>query len=56
MPVVIVPIYCVVLVFALVSGYFADKTGQKAYPVLAACVLGAVSFIICVTVENNAVR
>lgn len=56
MTVMTVPIYCVVLVFALVGGYSADKTGQKAYHVLAACVLGAVSFIICVTVKNNAVR
>lgn len=51
-----VPIYCVALVIALAAGFSADKTGQKAYHVLAAVLSGAVSFVICVTVPNNAVR
>jgi hypothetical protein len=51
-----VPIYCVALVFALSAGYSADKTGQKAWHVLGACALAAVSFVICVAVKANAVR
>jgi hypothetical protein len=51
-----VPIYCVALVISLCMGWNADRTGQKAYHLLAACVWGAVSFILCVTVSNTTVR
>ncbi|RSH80115.1 hypothetical protein EHS25_007317 [Saitozyma podzolica] len=51
-----VPIYAVALVIALAVGFSADKTGQKAYHGIGACLLGVVSFVICATVSNNAVR
>lgn len=51
-----VPIYTVALVVTLVMGWNADRTNQKAYHIMAATVLGAVSFIICATVKTNAVR
>ena len=51
-----VPIYCVALVFALTAGYTADRTGQKAWHVLGACILAAASFVVCVTVRNAGVR
>lgn len=51
-----VPIYVVALVVALGMGWNADRTGQKAYHVLAACGWGVISFIICVTVDNPAVK
>jgi hypothetical protein len=51
-----VPIYCVALVFNLVGGYTADKTGWKALHVSGSCALSVVSFIICVVVANNAAR
>jgi hypothetical protein len=56
LPVMTVPIYCVALVISLCMGWNADRTGQKAYHLLAACVWGAVSFILCVTVSNTTVR
>ena len=51
-----VPIYAVSLVISLILGYTADRTRLKAYHVLAACVLGVVSFIICAAVTNDAAR
>ncbi|OCF55072.1 hypothetical protein L486_07182 [Kwoniella mangroviensis CBS 10435] len=50
------PIYCVALVISVINGWNADRTGQKAYTVIGACLCGIISFIICVTVHNNAVR
>jgi predicted MFS family arabinose efflux permease len=47
-----VPIYCVALVVALIMGWNADRTRQKAYHVIAACSWAVVAFIICVTVDN----
>ncbi|WRT66833.1 uncharacterized protein IL334_003796 [Kwoniella shivajii] len=51
-----VPIYIVALIISVGCGWNADRTGQKAYHVLAACCWGVISFVICVTVHNNAVR
>nr|XP_019043076.1 hypothetical protein I302_08787 [Kwoniella bestiolae CBS 10118]OCF22006.1 hypothetical protein I302_08787 [Kwoniella bestiolae CBS 10118] len=51
-----VPIYVVALVISVANGWNADRTGQKAYTVLGACCCGVISFIICATVHNNAVR
>jgi MFS family permease len=51
-----VPIYIVALVVALAMGWSADRTGQKAYHVIGACAIGVVSFVICVTVNNPAVK
>nr|XP_018264181.1 uncharacterized protein I303_04063 [Kwoniella dejecticola CBS 10117]OBR86339.1 hypothetical protein I303_04063 [Kwoniella dejecticola CBS 10117] len=51
-----VPIYIVALIISVAMGYNSDRTGQKAFHVLAACIWGIVSFIIVVTVHNNAVR
>lgn len=51
-----VPIYCVALVVAIAMGWSADRTRQKAYHVIASCILGVISFVICVTVQNPAVK
>ncbi|WWD16921.1 hypothetical protein CI109_101353 [Kwoniella shandongensis] len=51
-----VPIYIVALVISVTAGWNADRTGQKAYTVLGAACLSVISFIICVSVHNNAVR
>ena len=51
-----VPIYAVAFVISLTFGFTADRTRLKAYHTFGACVLGVISFIICATVRNNAVR
>ncbi|WWC69764.1 uncharacterized protein I206_103707 [Kwoniella pini CBS 10737] len=51
-----VPIYIVALVISVGMGFNSDRTGQKAFHVLAACAWGIASFIIVVAVHNNAVR
>jgi hypothetical protein len=51
-----VPIYVVAMVISLAMGYNADRTNQKAWHIMAACVLSAFSFIICATVKKAAVR
>ncbi|WVF68722.1 hypothetical protein IAT40_003494 [Kwoniella sp. CBS 6097] len=51
-----VPIYIVALAVSVSAGWNADRTQQKAYHVLAAACLSVVSFVICVTVHNNAVK
>jgi len=51
-----VPIYVVALVVSLAMGWSADRTGQKAWHVIAAATWGTISFIICAAVKNFAVR
>jgi hypothetical protein len=51
-----VPIYCVALVVSVGMGWSADKTNQKAWHIVAATALGAISFIICATVKTAVVR
>jgi hypothetical protein len=51
-----VPIYVVALIIALAAGWNADRTRQKAWHVVGAAVGSVISFIICVTAKNNAVR
>ena len=51
-----VPIYVVALVVSLAMGWNADRTGQKAWHVIAACTWGTISFIIVAAVRNYAVR
>lgn len=51
-----VPIYFISLFFALAFGWNADRTGKKAWHLLAACALGTVSFVIVAAVRNNAAR
>jgi len=51
-----VPIYCVALVVAVGLGWNADRTGRKAYHVMGAALMGVISFVICLSVKNNAVR
>lgn len=50
-----VPIYVCVLAIALLVGYSADRTGLKAYHVIAMSAIGTISFIICVVTTNPAV-
>jgi MFS family permease len=51
-----VPIYCVALVVSVGMGWSADRTHQKAWHIVAATALSAVSFIICATVKKAVVR
>lgn len=51
-----VPIYTVALIVAVCTGFNADRTRLKAYHVMGACALGAVSFIICGQVPDFKVR
>ena len=51
-----VPVYAISLVIALAMSWNADRTGQKAYHVIVACIWGTVSFIICAAAHNFAVR
>lgn len=51
-----VPIYAVSLVISLSFGYSADRTNAKALHIAAACLLSAISFILCAAVRNAAVR
>lgn len=48
-----VPIYTVALVVGVAMGVNADRTGQKAWHVLAAAIWGSLSFIVCVTAKNH---
>ncbi|WVR04204.1 hypothetical protein IAU60_001204 [Kwoniella sp. DSM 27419] len=51
-----VPIYAVAFVVTVSAGWFADRTGQKAYTVLVAACVSVISFVICAAVHNNAAR
>jgi hypothetical protein len=51
-----VPIYVVAIVISLAMGWNADRTNQKAWHIVAATILSAISFIICATVKKAAVR
>lgn len=51
-----VPIYAVAFVISVITGISADRTRMKAVHTFGACVLGVISFVICVTVSNNTVR
>jgi len=51
-----VPIYFISLFFALLFGWSADRTGKKAWHLLAACAMGTASFIVCAAARNYAVR
>ncbi|GFZ47584.1 hypothetical protein JCM24511_05328 [Saitozyma sp. JCM 24511] len=43
-------------VISVITGVSADRTRMKAVHTFGACVLGVISFVICVTVSNNTVR
>ena len=51
-----VPIYVVSLTISLSMGWNADRTNQKPWHIIAATVLGAVSFVITATVNVAAVK
>ncbi|KAJ9120340.1 hypothetical protein QFC24_005294 [Naganishia onofrii] len=51
-----VPIYIVAMVISLTLGWNADRTNQKAWHIVGACIMSAISFIICATVKKAAVR
>ncbi|KAJ9112215.1 hypothetical protein QFC22_006299 [Naganishia vaughanmartiniae] len=56
MYVMTVPIYVVAIVISLSLGWNADRTNQKAWHIVGACAMSALSFIICATVKKSAVR
>lgn len=51
-----VPIYVVAMVVGCSAGVFADRTGMKAYTLVAGSCLSVISFIICATVDVPQVR
>jgi MFS family permease len=51
-----VPIYVVSLTISLTMGWNADRTNQKPWHIIAATILGAVSFVITATVNVAAVK
>lgn len=51
-----VPIYIVSIVISLSMGWNADRTNQKAWHIVGACIMSAISFIICATVKKASVR
>lgn len=51
-----VPIYVVAIVISLSLGWNADRTNQKAWHIVGACIMSAISFIICATVKKASVR
>ena len=51
-----VPIYAVSMFVGCSAGFFADRTGMKAYTICGGAVLSVISFIICVTVGEPKVR
>ena len=51
-----VPIYTVALIVSVCAGFSADKTRMKAFHTIGACILGVVSFIVCVASTDNTVR
>ncbi len=51
-----VPIYIVAFVISISTGISADRTSQKAFHAMGACMLGVISVVICATVKNDSVR
>jgi MFS family permease len=51
-----VPIYAVALIISVSLGFVADRTGKKAYVVMAACALATLSFVIVVAQDNKQVK
>jgi len=51
-----VPIYVVSLTISLTMGWNADRTNQKPWHIIAATILGAISFVITATVNVASVK